>query len=233
MIVPLSRAYAARGGNPVVERVDRRIFSLTYFHECMACTFCHDSCCQHGATVELPLVEKLAALADQLEPFVDVPRDRWYGGNEMWDDPDFPGGWFTRTDTRATPLGPRCVFANSRGRGCALHTFALERGLPVHDVKPMACNLFPVLGTARYRPIEINDGTLICRDVGIACQSAERLGYYFAPTCRRTDTTSTRRWPGPPRARGAVWPGLAEAACGEVFKTFSTRPAQRRIVGNA
>jgi len=183
MIVPLSRSYAARGGQPVVERVDRRIFTLTYFHHCMDCTFCHDSCCQHGATVEEPMVETLETLADELEPYVGVPRGEWYWADTWWDDPDYPAGRFTRTETRDTPLGERCVFANVNGRGCLLHTFALERGLPVHQVKPMACNLFPVLWDrgALIVPLEIADGTLVCRDAGVTLYRSARndLRHYF------------------------------------------------------
>lgn len=183
MIVSLSRAYAARGGTPVVDRVDRRIFSLTYFHDCLRCDFCHDSCCQYGATVELTMIGRLASLAAELEPYVEAPAAQWYGGNDLWDDPDYPGGWFTRTAVRPTPRGPRCVFASRDGRGCRLHAFALERGLPVHDLKPMACNLFPVLwdNGVLIVPLEIDDGTLICRDTGVTLYRSARndLRHYF------------------------------------------------------
>ena len=70
MIVSLSHSYVPRTGVPVVDRVDTRLFTATFFSDCMRCDFCHDSCCQYGATVEVPLMESLLARREVLEPIV-------------------------------------------------------------------------------------------------------------------------------------------------------------------
>src|SRR5262245_62091971 len=131
MIVPLSRPYAARGGVPVVDRIDTRLFTATFFSACMECTFCHDSCCQYGATVEEPMMETLLAMKDGLEPVVGRPASEWFDG-KFRTDPEYPGGRFTRTRV----FDGRCVFLNRAGRGCLLHKYALERDVPVHAMKP-------------------------------------------------------------------------------------------------
>ena len=184
MIVPLSRSYTAKDGAPIVERVDRRIFWLSYYHHCMACTFCHDACCQYGADVEEPKLRALLGLAEQLEPLLTERCERWFSSQSA-DDPDYPGGRFTRTQVRQTSQGQRCVFADPAGRGCRLHSFALRHGLDVRDVKPMACNLFPVLWDqgALIVPLEIEDETLICRGAGVSLYRSARgdLAHYFGP----------------------------------------------------
>jgi Fe-S-cluster containining protein len=179
-MLPLSRPYAARSGVPVIDRVDPNIFLDTFFSACMDCTFCHDSCCQFGASIEGPLVEKLRGMADELEPYVGVPRADWFR-DEMYEDDEYPGGLYTRTGVR----GGKCVFLNRNGRGCLLHRYALEKGLDVHDVKPLACNLFPVLWDqgAFVTPEEIADRTLVCLGDGPTLYRSARgdLLYYFGP----------------------------------------------------
>lgn len=179
MIVPLSRSYTARDGAPTVERVDKRIFSLTFFSACMDCTFCHDACCQYGATIEEPKVRAILDRADELEPFIGRPRSEWFQDDAWLDDPDYPGNRYTRTQVH----GERCAFLNRNGRGCLLHTFALVRGIPVPEIKPLACNLFPVLFEDRTLivPLEIDDGTLVCLGEGPTLYQSARsdLAYQF------------------------------------------------------
>src|SRR5262249_23258202 len=102
-----------------------------------------------------------------------------------WEDVDYPGGRYTRTVVQEGPDGERCVFVDRTGRGCLLHSYALRQGMPVHDIKPMACSLFPVLwdrGTLIV-PLEIDDRTLICRDPGHTLYrgAGADLLYYFGP----------------------------------------------------
>ncbi|MCX7701092.1 MAG: hypothetical protein N2039_09455 [Gemmataceae bacterium] len=182
MIVPLSRPFVARPGAPTVERVDRRIFWLTYFHHCLACHFCHDSCCQYGCTVDEEHTRRLLAEADTLQQALNLPVDQWFT-DEWCEDADYPGGRCTRTQVRETPKGPLCVFADPVGRGCRLHGLALQLGRDVHDFKPMVCSLFPVLfeGGTLVVPIEVEDETLICRGSGVTLYRGARsdLEYYF------------------------------------------------------
>ena len=55
----LSRTYPCRGGGPVLWAAERRIFSLRYFRDCMACGFCHDACCAHGVDIDFDNAARL------------------------------------------------------------------------------------------------------------------------------------------------------------------------------
>jgi NAD-dependent dihydropyrimidine dehydrogenase PreA subunit len=135
----LSRSYTCRFGAPVVDRVDTAIFVQRYFMNCMGCDYCHDSCCQYGADVDVENVARVEARAAEIEAFTGIPRSRWWTG--VWnDDAEFPGGRQTRT---AVEDGA-CVFRSRAGRGCMLHSFALEKGLDYHELKPLVSSLFPV-----------------------------------------------------------------------------------------
>lgn len=178
MIVELSRPYTSRFGLPVIHRVDTRIFTESYFAHCMQCTYCHDSCCQYGATVEEPMVRKLLQNAEALEAYVGQPRERWFQ-DWMLDDPDYPGGRYTRTQV----IDGACVFLNRNGRGCLLHRFCLEKGVEVHELKPFVCHMFPIWyedGTFQ-RPEEILDRTLVCIGPGPSLYRSARgdVRFYF------------------------------------------------------
>ena len=163
VIRPFSRPYPTRWGAPVVDRVDTAIFVRTYFMNCMQCTYCHDSCCQYGVDVDVQNVARLEARADDIARFTGVPRERWFT-DEWVDDKEFPGGRQTRTRVE----DGACVFRNRKGRGCMLHSYALERGVDYHDVKPMVSALFPL--TFDYGLLhpsnEIVDRSLQCIDDG-------------------------------------------------------------------
>jgi hypothetical protein len=178
MIVPLSRPYVSRGGVPVVDRIDTRLFTETFFSACMQCDFCHDSCCQYGATVEKPMMDILLAHKDVLEPVVGRPASEWFDGH-FRTDAEYPGGQFTRTRV----FDKRCVFLNRAGRGCLLHSYALEHQIPVQELKPLACNLFPVWWAegALVLPPEIEDRELVCLGEGPTLYRSARgdLLYYF------------------------------------------------------
>src|SRR5262245_6696393 len=180
MIVNLARPHTGRSGLPVVDRVDTRIFHETFFSACMECSFCFDSCCQYGATVEAPTVEAIRQRADDLEAYIGVPRERWFEETFLAD-ADYPGGRYTRTRV----VDGSCVFLNRTGRGCLLHRFALEKGVPVPAIKPMACNMFPVLWEdgVLIPPLEVQDRTLVCHGQGPTLYRSARndLLHYFGP----------------------------------------------------
>ncbi|MGL4423402.1 MAG: YkgJ family cysteine cluster protein [Gemmataceae bacterium] len=178
MVRPLSRAYVCRFGAPVLDRVDPRIFQLTYFGKCMDCTFCHDACCQYGADIEMPRVEALDKIKDELEAYMKVPREWWFRDDPedvgILPEPEYPGGAYTRTGVTDLPEGRSahneyaCVFLDPAGRGCMIHRFALERGIQVHEIKPLVCLLFPLsFDQALLKPayeFEVED--LICQGPG-------------------------------------------------------------------
>lgn len=174
----LSRAYAARGGAPVIAAVDAGIFRRRYFGHCLACGFCGDACCQHGVDVSVQERDRILARADELERATGTARESWFVAGETVD-PDFAGGSATRT---AVADGA-CVFLQRGARGCALHAFALREGMDYHDLKPMVSALFPVTfgGGALLCSEELVDGSLVCAGEGPSAYEMARaeLEYYF------------------------------------------------------
>lgn len=195
MAVPLSRPYPSRYGAPVLDRVDPSIFTYRYFERCMECDFCHDSCCQYGADIEMPRVRALERYRPELEAYLGVPREQWFRDGEGEDDigvlpePEYPGGAYTRTAVVPLPAGrsphtdDACVFLDPVGRGCRIHRFALERNIDVHDIKPMVCLFFPLChGEGVLRPaVEFLENDLVCMGDGPTVYSAARdeVRYYF------------------------------------------------------
>lgn len=192
---PLSRSYVCRYGAPVLDRVDPRIFELTYFAHCLECSFCDDACCQYGVDIELPRVEALEQHQAELEQYLGVSRDYWFREDPedvgYLEEPEYPGGVYTRTGIDELPAGRSahneyaCVFLDPRGRGCRLHRFALERGIDVHTLKPMLCLLFPLsFGDGELKPsLEFDLNDLVCQGSGVSLYQSARpeVLYYFGP----------------------------------------------------
>jgi Fe-S-cluster containining protein len=180
MKVALKQSYPSRYGVPVLTHVETDIFRLSYFGDCMGCNFCHDACCAHGADVTAVDLTQMAARTDELEQYVKLPRDQWFT-HEYNIDSDWPGGKATRTKT----VDGHCVFLNVAGRGCLIHRFAMEKGIDVHEIKPMICLLWPVTWQdGMLQPSnEIEDNDLICVGPGQTCYRSARndISYYFGP----------------------------------------------------
>lgn len=192
--VPLSRSYVCRFGAPVIDQVDPRIFTLTYFGQCMDCTFCHDACCQYGADTEIPRVRELEKYQAELEAYIGIPRSEWFREDPddfgILPEPEYPGGLYTRTQVvditpeRSPHNKEACVFLDPVGRGCLIHRFALDREIQVHEIKPMVCLLFPVsfakqvLGPAYEFDLE---DELVCEGHGVPLYRSARpdIEYYF------------------------------------------------------
>jgi hypothetical protein len=178
VIRALSRSYACRWGVPVVSRVDTAIFVHRYFMRCMECSYCFDSCCQYGVDVDATNVERLRAHAPELERYTDVPSSRWFS-DEWTEDAEFPGGRHTRTRVE----GGACVFRSRKGRGCLIHSYALERGIDYHELKPMVSALFPVTfdDGLLHSSNEIVDRSLLCIDDGPSVYRGirEEIAWYF------------------------------------------------------
>jgi hypothetical protein len=180
VIRALSRSYACRWGVPVVDRVDTDIFVHRYFERCLECSYCFDSCCQYGVDVDVNNVARLREHARELERYTGVPENRWFA--ESWqDDPEFPGGRYTRTRVE----GGACVFRSRAPgvRGCRIHSFALERGIDYHELKPMVSVLFPVTFDEGllHCSTEIVDRSLQCWGDGPTVYQGVRseIAWYF------------------------------------------------------
>jgi hypothetical protein len=179
-VVRLSRDYVCVQGAPVIHSVDTAIFALRYFMRCMACGFCDDQCCSYGVDIDLGNVARLKALGEDFASRIAAPRSEWFTDTVV-EDPEFPTGRYVRTRER----GGRCVFRSKAGRGCAIHGYALEKGIDYHDLKPMVSTLFPatfdygVLGPSS----EVVDKSLVCSGDGPTVYKGARdeLTYYFGP----------------------------------------------------
>ena len=174
----LSRPYVARDGAPVVHTLDPAIFTRRYFGLCLACTFCHDACCQHGVDLSGQERDRILAAADELEPVVGRPRGEWFVAG-LTPDADFPGGSATRTAV----VDGGCVFLDRGARGCRLHAWALARGEDYHALKPMVSALFPITfgeGVLQCSE-ELLDDSLVCAGDGPTAYEMARseLVHYF------------------------------------------------------
>jgi hypothetical protein len=177
-VVRLSRDYVCVQGAPVIHAVDTDIFALRYFMRCMACGFCGDQCCSYGVDIDLGNVARLEALGEDFASRIAAPRSEWFT-DTIVEDPEFPTGRYVRTQEK----DGRCVFRSATGRGCAIHGYALEKGIDYHDLKPMVSTLFPatfdygVLGPSS----EVVDKSLLCSGDGPTVYDGARdeLTYYF------------------------------------------------------
>jgi hypothetical protein len=139
VLVALSRPYPCRDGGPVLRQVERRIFVLRYFRDCMACGFCADACCAHGVDVDVENVARIRALPEDFRRRIAAPADAWFTA-DIVADAEFPGGAHVRTAV----IDGACVFRSRAGRGCLLHSYALDSGMDYHAIKPLVSTLFPV-----------------------------------------------------------------------------------------
>lgn len=177
-MIALSRAFPCVLGAPVIDRIDRRIFTLRYFAACMDCGFCADQCCSYGVDVDAANIEAIRALGPDFAAFVGVPASDWFTA-ERWCDAEFPSGAYGRTRT----VAGKCVFADASGRGCRIHAWCLAHGLDVHHFKPLVSTLFPL--TFEYGALvpspETLDGTLVCAGNGPTLYHGARdeLRHYF------------------------------------------------------
>jgi Fe-S-cluster containining protein len=189
---PLSRTYAARRGAPRVSSVDQRIFSLRFFARCMECSFCHDACCARGCDADLGEVERIEhAHAAGLAARVQGPPQAWFAP-EVRRDADFLDGQYRSTRVQ----GRGCVFLEP-GRGCKIHTYALEQGLDYHELKPWLCWLFPLTVEADELcpQASLIDSSLVCSAEGVSlyrAQRAELLYMFGQELVRECDALDTR-----------------------------------------
>ncbi len=179
MIVDLDEAHTCRYGVPVLSRVETAIFRLKYFAHCMACHFCHDWCCSHGADVDVQNGARIANRADELERFVQIPRELWFDESETCEDDEAPGKLWLRTSV----VNGACVFLNRSGRGCLLHSFSMNQDLDYHELKPFVCAIFPLTyeNGVLIQADEVDDRSLVCTGEGLSLYQGVRteLEFYF------------------------------------------------------
>jgi len=164
----------------VVGAVDVRVFGLRYFARCMECGFCKDACCQYGVDVDAENVRRILGHREALEARLGVPAGEWFEG-EVERDGEFPSGGRVRTAVR----DGRCVFSNRAERGCVLHAYCLEVGVPHRELKPLVSSLFPMTfdGGVLLPSGEAVDRSLVCSGSGPTLYEGARdeLAHYFGP----------------------------------------------------
>lgn len=116
---------------------------------CVGCTTCHGCCC---SAFEVCVTEAEMERIVGVMPEVNALRERV--GQDTSD-----GNDFEETDSGLLALETDddglCIFAY-RADGfirCALHSVALELGVPPVDVKPLACTLWPLAISGGRRKI--------------------------------------------------------------------------------
>lgn len=179
MVIKLSKNYPSIHGLPVIHSVDTDIFDITYFMHCMSCTFCNDQCCSYGADIDMQNVNRILEHKEELEKFTGIKSSKWFYKNKRMWDYEYPGHDYTRTSRKGTA----CIFLNRKGRGCMLHSFANEKGIDYHDLKPFFCTVFPVTYNAGVllTPEEIDEKSLACLGDGPTLYRGARdeIKYYF------------------------------------------------------
>jgi Fe-S-cluster containining protein len=97
---------------------------------------CNARCCEEGVSATLYEAARIQAHASELQSYLIEPYD--FGS---WD--------LSRPADISTPLlnenksGEQCWFL-MHNRLCALHAFALDKGMPVPAIKPYFCRFFPL-----------------------------------------------------------------------------------------
>ena len=97
---------------------------------------CDGACCSTGALLTLYDAQRIVAHGDALQPYLPEPYDF-----AQWD--------FSRPSDTCTPMRndhtshEQCWFL-THNRRCAIHEYALDRGIPVKDIKPYFCLFFPL-----------------------------------------------------------------------------------------
>ncbi len=187
MQIKLSKPYAALYGQPIIDSINDEIFQIRYFGTCMDCSFCHDSCCNYGADIDRKTEQRLSRHLKRIHKNLPLPLNQLFT-TEVISDPEVAGGSYRRT--AITKNG--CVFKSASGRGCSIHSYALESGIRYQEIKPTICYLFPITwsnGTLHLSE-ELADRSLVC--AGQEDESnypsayraiREELAYLFGASC--------------------------------------------------
>ncbi len=97
---------------------------------------CNARCCEEGVSATMYDVARIKEHADEIQPYLIEPIDF-----AKWDT--------SRAADIGTPLlnegkpGEQCWFLRANRR-CALHSYALDKAIPVASIKPYFCIFFPL-----------------------------------------------------------------------------------------
>lgn len=178
MIIKLHKEYPCGFGKPAIDKIDSNIFIYRYFGKCFECNYCKDECCNHGVDIDITNVERLLKIKDELEKFVQIPANEWFISNYI-PDSEFPGGKYTRTNTK----NGKCVFIDTKNRGCLIHKYCIIQNIDFHELKPIVSCLFPLtFDNGLLHPMdEIEEQNFVCMEGIMNLYRGVRndLKYYF------------------------------------------------------
>jgi Fe-S-cluster containining protein len=176
-ILQMSKSYKSINGLPIISKIDTGIFTNKYLINCMN-SDCNDKCCSYGVDVSGYEIKQIMNYKELLEDYLRISSDDWFS-DIIFKDNEYPSGYYRRTKT----INGRCVFLNIKGKGCRLHSFAIENGIDYHKIKPMISCLFPItFDNGVLQPShEIYDKELYCMNAGLPLYDGvkEDIKYYF------------------------------------------------------
>lgn len=117
-------------------RLSPEFFVRTKLKNQCAGDHCDGDCCSGGVSATLYEVARIKAHADEIQPYLiepynfqewDVSHPADIGTPVLYEDKPNMQCWFQREN-----------------RLCALHSLALEKGMPVPAIKPYFCLFFPL-----------------------------------------------------------------------------------------
>lgn len=155
--------------NVRIKEVDDNIFTRNYLGHCLDCLVCQDICCSYGSAVDKAEQNRILVWAPQLEARLEVPSSQWFE-SMVTKDSDYPSGEVVRTKT----YRGKCIFYHHGTRGCTLHSFAIERGMDWHQLKPAVCSIFPFTWERGRLFVSSFLDELPCRDQGVPVFQAQR-----------------------------------------------------------
>jgi len=117
-------------------RLSPEFFTPTRLKYQCAVLGCDGDCCSGGVTATLYEVARIKAYADQLQAYLVEPYDF-----DTWEIAH-PSDIGTPVLNEEKP-NQQCWFQRAN-RLCALHSLALDKGMPVPAIKPYFCLFFPL-----------------------------------------------------------------------------------------
>jgi len=130
---------------------------------------CNARCCEEGVSATVYEVDRIKEHANEIQPYLIEPYDF-----SKWD--------VSHGADIGTPLlnenkpGEQCWFLRAN-RYCALHTYALDKEMPVAAIKPYFCLFFPL--TLIDLDVNVTEIGVDGKAYDTCLVNSEREGYLF------------------------------------------------------
>src|SRR5581483_1542345 len=150
-------------------RLSEEFFIRTKLHNQCKEKCINARCCEEGVSITLYEVARIKEHADEIQPYLIEPYNF-----DSWD--------VSRPADLSTPLlnenkpGEQCWFLR-RNRLCALHSYAVDKGMPIASVKPYFCRFFPL--TLIDLDINVTEIAVDGKAYDTCLVNSEREGWLF------------------------------------------------------